>query len=175
VGEEHHKLAPEQSPPDAEELSGPVSYFGIDQQYFLSALYPLEGPLQGRCEFVASNTARSVTAGFPLTVAPGQTVTLRFGGYLGPKEDDLLTAVPGPAVREAAGLASTAAVYNPQLTETIDYGMWAVIAKLLVGIMKFFHGLVGNWGVAIILLTVLVKTILLPLTHRSMVSMEAMK
>jgi YidC/Oxa1 family membrane protein insertase len=53
--------------------------------------------------------------------------------------------------------------------------MWAVIAKLLVTIMKFFHGLSGNWGVAIILLTVLVKLLLLPLTHRSMVSMEAMK
>ncbi|WP_375769291.1 membrane protein insertase YidC [Archangium gephyra] len=175
VGEEKHKLAADQKQPDAEDMRGLVHYFGIDQQYFLSALYPLEGPLQGRCEFVATNTARAVTAGFPLTAGPGQTVTLRFGGYLGPKEDDLLTAVPGPAVREAAGLSSTAAVYNPQLTETIDYGMWAVIAKLLVSIMKFFHGLVGNWGVAIILLTVLVKTILLPLTHRSMVSMEAMK
>ncbi len=39
--------------------------------------------------------------------------------------------------------------------------------------MKFFHGLTSNWGVAIILLTVLVKLVLLPLTHRSMVSMEA--
>jgi YidC/Oxa1 family membrane protein insertase len=41
--------------------------------------------------------------------------------------------------------------------------------------MKFFHGLVGNWGVAIILLTVLVKLVLLPLTHKSMVAMEGMK
>ncbi|HEX5748035.1 MAG TPA: membrane protein insertase YidC [Archangium sp.] len=173
VGEEKHKLAPEQSLPDAEETRGPVHYFGIDQQYFLSALYPLDGPLPGRCEFVATPEARGITASFPLTAAPGQTVTLRFGGYFGPKENDLLAVVPGQALREATGLAATA--YNPQLTETIDYGMWAVIAKLLVGVMKFFHGLVGNWGVAIILLTVLVKVILLPLTHRSMVSMEAMK
>jgi YidC/Oxa1 family membrane protein insertase len=41
--------------------------------------------------------------------------------------------------------------------------------------MKFFHGLVGNWGLAIILLTVVVKLVLLPLTYRSMVSMEQMK
>jgi YidC/Oxa1 family membrane protein insertase len=173
VGDERHKLAPEQSQPDVETTRGLVHYFGIDQQYFLSALYPLEGPLQGRCEFVATAEARAVAASFPLTAAPGQTVTYRFGGYLGPKEDDLLAAVPGQALREAAGLTATA--YSPQLTETIDYGMWAVIAKLLVAIMKFFHGLVGNWGVAVILLTVLVKVILLPLTHRSMVSMEAMK
>jgi YidC/Oxa1 family membrane protein insertase len=175
VGEEEHKLAPEQGLPDAEDTRGPVHFFGIDQQYFLSALYPLDGPMPGRCDFVATPTARAVTASFPLTAGPGQTVTMRFGGYFGPKEDDLLAAVPGPTVRQAAGIPDTATVVNPELTRTIDYGMWAVIAKLLVGIMKFFHGIFGNWGVAVILLTVLVKTILLPLTHRSMVSMEAMK
>ena len=173
VGEEHHKLAPEQSEPDPEELSGPVSYFGIDQQYFLSALYPLEGPQQGRCSLVSTAQVRGVVVAFPLSAAPGQTLTFRFGGYLGPKDPNLLAAVPGPSVRQATG--TTASTYTPNLTETIDYGIWAVIAKLLVSIMGFFHGMTGNWGLAIILLTVLVKTILLPLTHRSMVSMEAMK
>jgi len=173
VGEELLKLVPEQDPPDAEELRGPVRYFGIDQQYFLSALYPLEGAQPGRCTLVATAEARGVIAAFPLTAAPGQTVTLRFGGYLGPKDPDLLATLPGPTVLQATGL--TTAPANPQLGETIDYGIWAVIAKLLVTIMKFFHGLSGNWGVAVILLTVLVKTLLLPLTHRSMVSMEAMK
>jgi YidC/Oxa1 family membrane protein insertase len=154
-------------------MRGPVHYFGIDQQYFLSALYPLEGALQGRCELVATPQARAVVAAFPLTAAPGQTVTFRFGGYLGPKDPDLLAVVPGPELRAAASLPASA--YVPPLGETIDYGIWAVIAKLLVSVMKFFHNLVGNWGVAIILLTVLVKALLLPLTHRSMVSMEAMK
>ncbi|HSP80524.1 MAG TPA: membrane protein insertase YidC, partial [Myxococcaceae bacterium] len=174
VGDELHKLVPEQDPPDAEDLRGPVHYFGIDQQYFLSALYPLEGPRPGVCTLTATPTARAVTATFPLgTVAPGETVTFRFGGYLGPKDPDLLAVVPGPELREAAGLTSVA--FNPNLSESIDYGIWAVIAKLLVTVMKFFHSLTANWGVAIILLTVLVKLILLPLTHRSMVSMEGMK
>jgi YidC/Oxa1 family membrane protein insertase len=173
VGEEKHKLAAEDKQPDPEKMRGPVRYFGIDQQYFLSALYPLEGALQGRCELAATPQARSVVAAFPLTAAPGQTVTFRFGGYLGPKDPDLLAVVPGPELRAAASLPASA--YAPPLGETIDYGIWAVIAKLLVSVMKFFHNLVGNWGVAIILLTVLVKALLLPLTHRSMVSMEAMK
>jgi len=173
VGDEKHKLAADQSQPEPETLRGSVHYFGIDQQYFLSALYPLEGPTPGRCELVATPTARGVVAHFPLTAEAGQTVTLRFGGYLGPKEPDLLAALPGPELRQATNLPASARA--PELSETIDFGMWAVIAKLLVSIMKFFHGLTGNWGVAIILLTVLVKTLLLPLTHRSMVSMEAMK
>lgn len=173
VGEEKHKLSAEDKQPDPETLRGPVSYFGIDQQYFLSALYPLEGPMQGRCELVSTPQARSVAVAFPLSAAPGQTVTLRFGGYLGPKDPDLLAVLPGTELRAAASLP--ASTYAPPLAETIDYGIWAVIAKLLVGVMKFFHNLSGNWGVAIILLTVLVKTLLLPLTHKSMVSMESMK
>jgi YidC/Oxa1 family membrane protein insertase len=173
VGEEKHKLGPDQKQPDPETLRGPVYFFGIDQQYFLSALYPLDGAQQGRCSLVGTPEARAVVASFPLTAAPGQTVTYRFGGYFGPKEPDLLSVVPGQALRQSAGLASVSA--NPQLAETVDYGMWAVIAKLLVTVMKFFHNLTSNWGVAIILLTVLVKLLLLPLTHRSMVSMEAMK
>jgi YidC/Oxa1 family membrane protein insertase len=42
-------------------------------------------------------------------------------------------------------------------------------------VLRFFHGIVGNWGVAIILLTVMVKVLLLPLTHRMMLSQEKMK
>ncbi|MGZ3458764.1 MAG: membrane protein insertase YidC [Archangium sp.] len=173
VGDEKLKLGPDQKQPAPEKLRGPVQYFGIDQQYFLSALYPLEGAQPGHCELTATPEARAVVAGFPLTAAPGQTVTYRFGGYFGPKEPDVLNALPGQSLRETAGLTATS--FNPELGKTVDYGIWAVIAKLLVGVMKFFHGLVGNWGVAIILLTVLVKLLLLPLTHRSMVSMESMK
>ena len=172
VGEELHKLVPEQSLPEAEALRGPVHFFGIDQQYFLSALYPLEGPIPGACSFTATKDVRAVTASFPLTAGPGETVTLRFGGYFGPKDVDFLAPVPSAELKQATGLTST---YHPPLEQTIDYGWWAVIAKLLVWVMKRFNAMFGNWGVAIILLTVLVKLILLPLTHRSMVSMEAMK
>ncbi|XXF78168.1 membrane protein insertase YidC [Myxococcaceae bacterium GXIMD 01537] len=171
VDEELHKLVPDDKPP--EDDKGLVHYFGIDQQYFLSALYPLEGPRQGHCVLTATPTERSVRAGFPLTVEAGQTVTLRFGGYLGPKETDYLREVPGADVRAVAG--QNAATFHPELEKTVDFGIWAVICKLLLAILKFFYGVTGNWGVAIILLTVVVKLALLPLTHRSMVSMESVK
>lgn len=173
VGDEALNLGPEDKPLEAEKLQGPISYFGINQQYFLSALYPVEGPLTGRCNLLATPTGRVAQLAIPVEVAPGATYTLRLGGYLGPKDPDLLAAAPGPAVREATGL--TAASFDPPLEETIDYGIWAAIARVLIAIMKFFHGLAGNWGVAIILLTVLVKLLLLPLTYQSMVSMEGLK
>ncbi len=150
-----------------------MHYFGIDQQYFLSMLYPLEGPRAGRCVLTATPTVREVMAGFPLTVGPGETVTLRFGGWFGPKDPDLLKPLPGPEVLSSAGM--TAAAWHPTVEKTVDFGMWELICKVLLFFMKKFHAVVGNWGVAIILLTVLVKLVLLPLTYKSMVGMEAVK
>ena len=173
VNDELRTMSPGEDPPEAEESRGQIHYFGIDQQYFVSALYPLEGPRAGACTFSATPTARQITASFPLSVAAGETVTLRFGGYFGPKDPDLLAVVPGPAVRQAAGLGDAA--FHPQLEGAVDFGIWAVICKILLAVMKFFHGITGNWGVAIILLTVVVKMVLLPLTYRSMVSMEEVK
>jgi YidC/Oxa1 family membrane protein insertase len=148
---------------------GKVAFFGINQQYFLSALYPTGGAKDGRCTLSATPSVRTVAVAFPLSVAPGQQVELPFGGYLGPKDPDLLKAA-GTGVAGA-----TAATVRPPLELSVDLGIWAVIANLLLVIMKFFHGLTANWGVAIILLTVLVKLVLLPLTHKSMVAMEGMK
>jgi YidC/Oxa1 family membrane protein insertase len=173
VGEELQVMSPGEDAPSAEESRGNIHYFGIDQQYFLSALYPLDGPRAGHCTFTATPTARQITAAFPLTAAAGETVTLRFGGYMGPKDPDLLSVVPGPVLRQATNLGEPA--FRPLLTQTIDLGIWAFIANILLVVMKFWHGLTGNWGVAIILLTVVVKLVLLPLTYRSMVSMEGMK
>lgn len=171
VGEELHKLVPEDDP--AREARGPVHYFGIDQQYFLSVLYPLEGPREGNCTLTATPTARQVKLSFPLSVNPGETVTLRFGGWFGPKDPDLLQLAPGPEVLAAAGL--TAAAWKPTVEKTVDFGIWELICRPLLFFMKKFHALTGNWGVAIMLLTLLVKLVLLPLTYKSMVGMEAVK
>jgi YidC/Oxa1 family membrane protein insertase len=171
VGEELYKLVPDEDPP--KDLRGPVHYFGIDQQYFLSMLYPMDGPRPGHCVLTATPTVRQVAVSFPLTVNPGETVTLRFGGWFGPKDPDLLKLVPGQDVLRATGM--TAATWRPTIEKTVDFGMWELICNALLFFMKKFHAIFGNWGVAIILLTVLVKMVLLPLTYKSMVGMEAVK
>ncbi|GAA5557674.1 membrane protein insertase YidC [Acinetobacter schindleri] len=61
------------------------------------------------------------------------------------------------------------------LNQTVDYGWLWPIAKLLFVGLEFFHGLVGNWGWAIILLTILVKLILWPLSSKSYRSMAKMR
>jgi len=165
------------------EHKGALKFIGIDQQYFLAALFPMEGPRDGRCTLNATPTGRTATAYFPLSVPAGQSVTQRFGGFIGPKDVELLRTVPerlaslgaGTTATQASGISSINATAFPHLDKTVDFGMWAVLCKLLLGLLKFFHGVLGNWGVAIIALTVVVKLALLPLGHKAMMSAEEMK
>jgi YidC/Oxa1 family membrane protein insertase len=148
-----------------EEFKGAAHFVAIDQQYFLAAVWPAEGAAEGRCALTATPQARSAELAAPLALAPGQAVSRRFGVFLGPKDLALLQAVA-----KAPGVTS-----DPGLEKTVDFGIWAVICKLLIVVMRLSFGLAGNWGLAIILLTVLVKVALLPLTHKAMVSAEQMK
>ena len=63
----------------------------------------------------------------------------------------------------------------PGLNQTVDYGWLWPIAKLLFVGLEFFHGLVGNWGWAIVLLTIAVKLILWPLSAKGYRSMAKMR
>ncbi len=61
------------------------------------------------------------------------------------------------------------------LNQTVDYGiLWPIAQVLFIG-LKFFHNLVGNWGWAIILLTLVVKVVLFPLSAKSYRSMAKMR
>ena len=170
VADHVNRKMPSENPP--EEFKGAVHYSGIDQQYFLSAVFPVGQALPGRCVLTATRTARTSDTFFPLTIAGGEKATLYFGGFLGPKDFEMLAATVGPV--PTAGAAALAQ-YTPALEKAVDFGWWAVICKVLLTVLKFFHNLTGNWGVAIILLTVGVKVLLLPLTHKAMVSAESMK
>ncbi len=64
---------------------------------------------------------------------------------------------------------------DTQLTQMIDYGFFTMIARPMVNVMKFFHSIVGNWGFAIILLTLLVRLLVLPFNIYSFKSMKAMQ
>jgi YidC/Oxa1 family membrane protein insertase len=96
---------------------------------------------------------------YPATaVAPGQTVEVGATAYVGPKIIDRLEALA------------------PNLDRTVDFGWLFFISLPLFYILEWFYGLVGNWGVAIILLTVLVKAVFFHLSatsYRSMAKMRA--
>jgi len=90
-------------------------------------------------------------------VAQGQQQNVSGSLYLGPEiADKLKTIAPG-------------------LELTVDYGILWPISQLLVWGLKFIHGFVGNWGVAIILLTLVVKLLFYGLSAKSYRSMGHMR
>jgi YidC/Oxa1 family membrane protein insertase len=93
----------------------------------------------------------------PGTVAPGASGEVKVQLYAGPQEQRRLQAAA------------------PGLDLVVDYGWLAIIAWPLFWLLEKFHGFSGNWGVAIILLTVLIKIVFFPLSAASYRSMAKMK
>ncbi len=77
--------------------------------------------------------------------------------FLGPKQFEALKAI------------------NPEFTKVIDFGMFAILAVPLLGALQWVHGFVGNYGWAIIILTILINLVMWPLRHKSVVSMRKMQ
>lgn len=91
------------------------------------------------------------------TIAAGETGQFRTHFYAGPKDQKRLEQI------------------SPNLYLTVDYGFLWWLAVPLHYVLDWLYGLVGNWGVAIILLTVLVKAMLYPLSAASYRSMANMR
>ncbi|MEO5657467.1 MAG: membrane protein insertase YidC [Nitrospiria bacterium] len=138
--------------------AGRVGWTALQDKYFVAALIPSAAQAVAVAERFGEHR---VTAGLRLA-SGGQPTAMRL--YAGPKEYDRLVAM------------------KIGLDETIDfgwfiYGSWSIvrlIAEPLFLILKFLHAYTGNYGVAIILLTALIKTVFIPLTHKSYISMRAM-
>ncbi|WP_033752424.1 membrane protein insertase YidC [Helicobacter pylori] len=78
-------------------------------------------------------------------------------GYIGPKDYRSLKAI------------------SPMLTDAIEYGLITFFAKGVFVLLDYLYQFVGNWGWAIILLTIIVRIILYPLSYKGMVSMQKLK
>ncbi len=101
-------------------------------------------------------------SGEGLTIAPGATVKSEGRLFAGAKVVDLVD-----------GYAEKFKIQNFDLL--IDWGWFYFITKPMFFLLQFFHGLVGNFGVAIILATVVIKLVFFPLANKSYVSMSKMK
>src|SRR5882672_20218 len=128
------------------------------QHYFVSAWIPAEGVTR---DYGATKRPDGVYAGNVViqsaTIAPGSAAQIKVPMYAGPQEQRRLKATA------------------PGLDLVVDYGWLAIIAWPLFWLLERFHEFTGNWGVAIILLTVLIKVIFFPLSAASYKSMAKMK
>jgi YidC/Oxa1 family membrane protein insertase len=148
--------------PASEQVFGrEVDWAGITTTYFLSAVLP-DDPARASAQFVATDPGKAGVVQLffdPLNLPPGQSAERVFRVYVGPKVAERLEAVGGGLVR------------------SIDLG-WSWLAPLTLAfswLLRALHSLIPNYGVGIILLTVLVRAVTTPLTIKQMRSMERMR
>jgi YidC/Oxa1 family membrane protein insertase len=138
--------------------SGRIGWMAFENEYFMTAFIP-----QGMAEtsFLGKKTASGQLEASLLAPAvqiePQGQVSARYTLYLGPRDLDILREI------------------GNRLEVSMDFGWTDVIAKPLLYTLRFFNRYVDNYGVAIIILTVLVKILFWPLTHKSYQSMKEMQ
>lgn len=131
-----------------------VNWVGLSDRYFLFSVFPSNGAAFVDVVADKKNEDSTYSTEFSLVSENG---SYDYSIYAGPKDVSFL--------RKA----------EPTLSESIDYGWLSIISVPMLEVMKFFYKIIPNYGVAILLLTLLVRLIMYPLQHKSMKSMKKMQ
>lgn len=139
-------------------LSGTFRWWAVDGHYFLSAFIPsTNGGATAALQVEKFDDYFSVRQSLRALLKPGETLEQSYAFYLGPKGyEDLKKLGFG-------------------LERSVDFGMFAPLARLIHKTLLTFHGATKNFGWAIILLTVIMQIIVLPLTITSFRHGQKMK
>jgi len=135
-----------------------IAWSAFSDKYFMESVIAEKGSIaQLRMTRPGTDAMLRDIVSPAVTVAPGQTVSVSYALYYGPKDLDILKA------------------QGSSLEKVIDYGWFAAIAKPLVVFLKFLYKYTGNYGIAIIIITCILKLVFFPLTHKSYKSMKDMQ
>ena len=137
---------------------GAQKWVAVKNRFFVTAL----------CSSTAANTGfettvvRDMSAANYRPASVSARVSLADGAekrtsvfYVGPKKQSFL--------------------WDLGMKDVMEFGMWRWLCYPLVWVLNFFNGLIPNYGIAIILLTILVRLLFWPLTHKSTVGMKKMQ
>ncbi len=141
------RAAPEPTPPL-------IHWAGYADSYFLSAMAPRENDA---VRLWVKKDNGEIFAEVLVPIAALSPNPYPFTVYAGPKDLSALASV------------------GHHLTRTVDLGWFSFVAEPMLRILKLFHHVTGNYGIDIILLTLLVKLVTVPLTHKSYKSMQEMQ
>ena len=141
-------------------------WMGITDKYWLAALIPSQDEkVEGR--FTVRNVQNvdvheAAMLGQTFTINPGKQIVETQRLFAGVKRNEVLKSY-----EESLGL--------PRFVYAIDWGMFWFLTRPLFVIVDFFYGVMGNFGLAILGLTVVVKLILFPLANKSYASLSKMR
>ncbi len=125
-----------------------VQFISGFDRYYTTLLYNFKNPMNVTAVPSANKSPE-------LFIKVNKSISL--SGYIGPKDHKALKAL------------------NPHLTDVIEYGWFTFIARPMFSFLQAIHNIVGNWGWTIVLLTLIVKLILFPLSYKGMISMQRLK
>ncbi|WP_233205082.1 membrane protein insertase YidC [Alkalicaulis satelles] len=148
------------------ERTGQGGWMGFTSKYWLAATAP-EGLPDIRGQFrVLDRPGPPVFEanylGEPVALAPGQTLTDTSMMFAGAKSSSLLSRY-----EREAGI--------PRLSQAIDWGMFWFLTRPFFAVIHYFYGLIGNYGLALMLFVLLIKIPLFPLNNRAFASMAKMR
>jgi len=135
-------------------VEGIISWTGVKTRYFCIVLKPQQ------------DSEGVILRQFNKSELSSGVRTKRMPIYSGTMSEDSYALYIGP--NDAVRLSAP----GFKLEQIINYGIFGGISKVLLAILRAFHKLVRNWGVAIIMLTFLINLILFPLTRKSFLSMQ---
>ena len=135
-------------------------WLGFTDKYWLTALVPASA-VTADFRHSPSGGYQADYAASPVNVAPGQAVSTQVRLFAGAKEKTWLDRY------EDAGI--------PKLSKSIDWGWFEFFMRPIFDLLMFLFHAVGNFGVAIICLTLIVRAIMYPVAHKQFQSMAAMR
>jgi YidC/Oxa1 family membrane protein insertase len=140
------------------EIEGSFRWIGITDRYFMTVLIP-EEPIDGamKMEQVGEDMVISTLILPEASIAQGEDKSFNYKSFIGPKDTEMLAKA------------------NYDLSKAVNFGMFDVLAKPFLWIMNQIYKVIPNYGIAIILLTLMTKIILWPLGNKSYKSMNDMK
>lgn len=134
-----------------------IKWTGFGDKYFIDAVLSKDNSISTVSMKDANGVLEQRISSVKVTLNPGTESTISYNLYIGPKDLGLLKA------------------QGEGLEKVIDLGWFAIIAKPLLHSIKLFYGYLHNYGLAIILITVILKIFFFPLTHKSYKSMKEMQ
>lgn len=134
-----------------------IKFAGIRDRYFCAIIEPIGADHSVIVNKISPKETEVSISGLENTIYPGQQIIRKFSIYLGPQDLKIINRL------------------NPAWSGVVYYGTFDVISHLLLQILDFLHNWLKNWGLAIVVLSILIYFLLYPLSLKQMRSMKEMQ
>jgi YidC/Oxa1 family membrane protein insertase len=143
--------------PHKDALFPDLKFLSIRDRYFCAIIQPASANYTGYIKKISPQESEVGVLLPNIALAPGAQIKESFRIYMGPQELQIINQA------------------DPSWTAIMNYGMFDAIAQMLLQAVGLLYRLVHNWGLAIVLLSILIYLILYPLSAKQMHSMKAMQ